>query len=154
MSRLDVEELTRAILAAALILVIFTAPLYEIAQQPPQPTPAESMRLIIMPARPIHLNMQESLRVIVVDHEDKIDHSRNDAVEVRLNERSNASLGLKTPVGMYWGKTLVTRLNNGSADLLFLGRIPEFAVVSARCVEENPPTLSCISSLAVGLEEG
>ncbi|MEM3004180.1 MAG: hypothetical protein QXK96_02660 [Candidatus Bathyarchaeia archaeon] len=154
MSRLDVEELTRAVLAALLILAVFAAPLYQTAQQPPQPTPTESMRLIIVPARPIHLNMQESLRVIVIDHEDRINHSRNDAVEVRLNEKSNASLGLKTPVGMFWGKSLVTRLNNGSADLLFLGRVPEFAVVSARCVEEDPPTLSCITSLAVGLEEG
>jgi hypothetical protein len=151
---LDVEELTRAVLAAAIILIVFAAPLYQTGQQPPQPTPPQPMRLIIIPARPIHVNMWESLRVIVIDHKDKINHSRNDAVEIRLNERSNASLGLKTPVGMFWGKSLVTRLSNGSADLLFLGRVPEFAVVSARCVEEKPPTLSCVTSLAVGLEEG
>ena len=154
MSKPDVEELAKAILAAALVLFVFAAPLYQDAQQPPQPTPTEPMRLIIVPDRPIHLNKQESIRILIVDRTDSINESRNDAVEIRLNEKSDASLGLHTPVGVFWGKALVTRLNNGSADLLLLGRAPEFAVVSVRCVEDNPPTLSCVSSLAIGLEEG
>lgn len=154
MSRPDVEELTKAIFAATLILFVFAAPLYLDAQHPPQPTPTQPMRLIVVPVRPIHLNKQESIRILVVDHTDSINESRNDAVEIRLNEKSNASLGLYTPVGVFWGKSLVTRLNNGAADLLLLGRTPEFAVISVRCIEDNPPTLSCVSSLAVGLEEG
>ena len=154
MSKPDVEELAKAIFAAALVLFVFAAPLYQDSQHPTQPTPTQPMRLIIVPARPIHVNKQESLQVFVVDHSDSINESRNDAVEIRLNEKSNASLGLHTPMGVFWGKVVVTRLNNGAVDLLLLGRTPEFAVISVRCIEDNPPTLSCVSSLAVGLEEG
>lgn len=153
-SKPDTEELAKAILAATLILFVFAAPLYQEAQHPPQPTPTQPMRLIVVPARPLHLNEQESIRILVIDHTDNINESRNDAVEIRLNEKSNASLGLYTPVGVFWGKVLVARLNNGVTDLLLLGRTPEFAVVSVRCIEDNPPTLPCVSSLAVGLEEG
>ena|GEM_PF-4066328 len=154
MSRLDIEEVTKTTLAIILVLGTFALAFCQYPTSPPKPNPDMPMRLLIVPTRPLHLNKQENMVLFVVDRDDTINRSRNDAVELSLNEKSNASIGGRTPSGVIREKHLTIRLQNGTADFMLLGRSPEFAVISAYCIERDPPTVALISSLAIGLEEG
>ncbi len=150
MSRLDIEELTKTALALILVLCTFVFAFYQYPAPPPRPNLDQATRLVILPPRPFHLNKQENMTLFVVDGDDIVNRSRNDAVELRLSEKSNASLGVRTPSGAIWSKHISIRLQNGTVEFILLGRSPEFVTISANCIEKDPPTMALMSSLAIG----
>ena len=156
MSRLDIEEVTKTTLAVILVLGTFALAFYPYPACPPEPNPDMPIRLLIVPTRSLHLNKQENMARarFVVDRHDTINRSRNDPVGLSLNEKSNASIGVRTPSEVIWEKHLTIRFQNGTAEFMLLGRSPESAMISAHCIERDPPTIALISSLAIGLEEG
>ncbi len=127
MFKLDIEEALKTASATILILV-FAASFHQNAPQAPRPTPDKSMRLIIFPARPIHVAIRRNTTILDFDSNYNIIQNRHTTIELALNEKSSALLRVSKPADLIWGRDLAIRLQNGRADLLLVARRQECAV--------------------------
>jgi hypothetical protein len=117
------EEAIRAILAAFLILGMFSVAGYYVLTTPEE-IPIDASKLVIVKPSEIPIKSEVELTIKAVNDDGLLDTKRDDLVKIYLEPHSHAQIGYFERSNIIWSDSLSVKLEGGYAKIKLVD--PEF----------------------------
>ncbi|MCW4043269.1 MAG: hypothetical protein NWE90_06055 [Candidatus Bathyarchaeota archaeon] len=117
------EDAIRTILAALLLIGIFSIATYFVLTTPEE-IPIEASKLVIVKPSEIPVGGEVELTIKAISDDGLLDTKRDDLVKIYLEPNSHAQIGYSETSNIIWSDSLSVKLEDGFAKIKFID--PEF----------------------------
>ena len=143
------EDAIRTLLAALLLIGIFSIAVYFVLTTPEE-IPIETSKLVIVKPSEIPVGSEVELTIKAINDDGFLDIKRDDLVKIALDPNSHAQIGYLENSNAIWSNSLLIRLEAGLAKVKFVDPKFERIRISVEWIEGKSKLESSEVQLYVG----